>query len=96
MLTYFAIKTLYTLSSFESVINEIIIKKTEKIKKSAGRLFFVVFRSVFILAKNFKLFGSSCSVVVCRCYLFISRTQYRISNVLSHAQSFAEHASVIS
>ena len=34
------------------------------IKKSAGRLCFVVFRSVFILAKKFKLFCSSCSVVV--------------------------------
>ena len=38
------------------------------IKKSAGRLCFVVFRSVFILAKKFKLFCSSCSVVVT--YLF--------------------------
>ena len=66
------------------------------IKKSAGRLCFVVSRSVFILAKKFKLFCSSCSVVVCRCYLFISRTKYSFSNVLSHAQSFAEHASVIS
>ena len=55
ILTYFAIKTFYTLSSFESVITEIIIikKKQKMIKKSAGRLCFVVFRSVFILAKNF-------------------------------------------
>ena len=51
------------------------------IKKSAGRLCFVVFRSVFISAKKFKLFCSSCSVAVCRCYLFISRTQYSFSNV---------------
>lgn len=33
-------------------------------KKSTGRLCFVVFRFVFNLAKNFKLFCSSCSVVV--------------------------------
>ena len=69
----------------ESVITEIIIiiiiKKQEMIKKSAGRLCFVVFRSVFISAKKFKLFCSSCSVAVCRCYLFISRTQYSFSNV---------------
>ena len=69
----------------ESVITEIIIiiikKKQKMIKKSAGRLCFVVFRSVFISAKKFKLFCSSCSVAVCRCYLFISRTQYSFSNV---------------
>ena len=71
----------------ESVITEIIIIiiiiiiKQKMIKKSAGRLCFVVFRSVFISAKKFKLFCSSCSVAVCRCYLFISRTQYSFSNV---------------
>lgn len=48
-------------------------------KKSAGRLCFVVFRFVFILAKNFKLFCSSCSVVVCRCYLFIARTKIALA-----------------
>ena len=71
-------------------------KKQKMIKKSTGRLCFVVFRFVFNLAKNFKLFCSSCSVVVCRCYLFISRTKYSFSNVLRHAQSFAERASLIS
>ena len=71
-------------------------KKQKMIKESTGRWCFVVFRFVFILAKNFKLFCSSCSVVVCRSYLFISRTKYSFSNVLRHAQSFAEHASVIS
>ena len=70
----------------ESVITEIIIIiiiiiKQKMIKKSAGRLCFVVFRSVLISAKKFKLFCSSCSVAVCRCYLFISRTQYSFSNV---------------
>ena len=45
-------------------------QQQKMIKKSACRLCFVVLRPVFILAKNFMFFCSSCSVAVCRCYLF--------------------------
>ena len=57
-------------------------KKQKIIQKSASRSSFVVFRSVFILAKNFKLFYNL-FIMFCCCLsllLIYSHTKYNVGS----------------